>query len=164
LRVRDYYDAHPKEFAVDELIRWNDLFISEAKFKTRAEAKQYAQTLLAHVQTGKDFVELGKKYDHGDSKFRDGFGAGEKRGDIRPADLEESLFRMNAGESNIIEMENGFHVVKMVQHTKAGLIPFNEKTQTEIRRKVTALVYEREYQRIADGLWRAAQPQIYLEP
>ena len=53
-------------------------------------------------------------------------------------------------------MGTGFHVIRLVKRDYAGLVPFNEKTQGEIRRKVQMLVMERESKRLVTDLKRKA--------
>jgi parvulin-like peptidyl-prolyl isomerase len=91
-------------------------------------------------------------------------GAGEKRGEIRPPECEETLFALKPNESKLIETDNGFHIVKVVERVYPGLRPFNDKLQAEIRRKLTNQILDSEYQRITDALWRQAQPQILIDP
>jgi hypothetical protein len=59
-------------------------------------------------------------------------------------------------------METGFHVVRVAERTYAGRRPFDEKTQMEIRKKLQAIVQEREYKRVVEALWRRVQPQVLV--
>ena len=47
-------------------------------------------------------------------------------------------------------------MIRLVKRDYAGLVPFNEKTQGEIRRKVQMLVMERESKRLVTDLKRKA--------
>lgn len=164
--IHDYYDKHSDEFKVEESVKWNDMFISKSIFDNSkpGEARKYAMAILEHVKAGEDFAKLGEQYDKGDSKFRKSMGAGEKRGEIRPPECEETLFALKPNESKLIETDNGFHIVKVVERVYPGLRPFNDKLQAEIRRKLTNQILDSEYQRITDALWRQAQPQILIDP
>jgi parvulin-like peptidyl-prolyl isomerase len=157
--IRDYYDEHADEFKAEDSVKWLDLFLNASKFRSRAEARQYAETLLAHARAGADFMKLVKEYDHG---LAGGTGEGTKRGEIRPAEAEAVVFGLKQGEAALVEMETGFHIVKVAERTYAGRRPFDEKTQTEIRKILQGIVSEREYQRIVETLWRRHQPQILV--
>jgi len=48
-----------------------------------------------------------------------------------------ALFQMKDGQVGpLIELTNGFHVIKLVHRDHAGQQPFDEKTQTRIREKL----------------------------
>ena len=61
-----------------------------------------------------------------------------------------------------MELPTGFHVLRLVQREFAGLQPFDDKTQSEIRRKLTNLIADREYKRIVKELRRKATIQVFL--
>jgi len=54
--------------------------------------------IVARGKQGEDFAALGKQFDDGDSSFRNGAGIGKKHGEIQPAECEEHLFAMKAGD------------------------------------------------------------------
>ena len=62
----------------------------------------------------------------------------------------------------VVEMEPGFHVVRVAERSYAGRRPFDDKTQAEIRRKIQAKVSEREFRRVVDGL-KATVPVTILD-
>ncbi len=147
--VARYYDEHPDEFKVEDRVRWLDLFVSYRRFNTTVEARQYAEGLLKQAQGGADFVKLVKEHGHGDSPLRDGEGVGQRHGEIVPPELEPVVFGMEAGQlSGVIATETGFHVVKVVEREVAGVRPFDEKVQTYIRNKLTALAQKAEYDKL----------------
>ncbi len=152
-QVRDYYEDNPEEFQVEDSVKWQDLFIHADRFPTRVEARQFAEQLRQRAVRGENFTALVKQYDHGDSQFRNGFGIGEKRGEILPTEVESVVFSLKAGEVGpLVEMDVGYHIVRVVERTYAGRKPFDEKTQTEIRKRLAMKISEREYQRIIDQL------------
>jgi peptidyl-prolyl cis-trans isomerase SurA len=157
----DYYLANPKEFAIPENVKWLDLFVSFQRFTTEKEAKDYADALWKNANAGANFVELTKKYSHGDSTLRNGEGLGAKRGDIQPAELEGPIFEMQPGKvSPLLQTATGYHIVKVVELQEAGTRPFDGKTQTEIRAKLTKQLQEREYKKLIDDLWRRYRPRV----
>ncbi|MFO0851756.1 MAG: peptidyl-prolyl cis-trans isomerase [Gemmataceae bacterium] len=153
--VERYYADHKDEFKVDDRAKWLDLFVSYRYFATPAEARQHADKLLAQARAGADFVALVKQHGHGDSKLRDGAGIGEKRGEVKPPELEAAVFALQAGQvSDLIPTENGIHILKVVERDVAGVRPFDQKVQSFIRMKLTALAQKAEYEKLIDDLWR----------
>jgi parvulin-like peptidyl-prolyl isomerase len=163
--VARYYDEHPDEFKIEDRVKWLDLFVSYRRFNTTVEARQYAEGLLKQAQDGADFVKLVKEHGHGDSPLRDGEGAGQRRGEIVPRELEPVVFGMEAGQlSGVVATETGFHVVKVLEREVAGVRPFDEKSQTYIRAKLTALSQKAEYDRLIEDLWRKTTVKVIQVP
>lgn len=161
--VRDYYKAHPDEFMAEDRVKWQDLFVAFDRFKTPDEARQYAAGMASRAARGMDFAKLAADYGMGDSKFRNGAGIGEKPGEIFPADLEPTILALKAGQITVKETETGLHVLRVAERTYAGVRPYDEKVQAEVKRKLQNQIYEREVRRLLDTLWKRTQPQIWVE-
>ena len=128
-----YYRTHDEEFTRDDEVEWQDLFIAVGRHPSRQAAREVAATMLTRIDNGEDFSSLARAYDNGDSALRPGAqGIGCKRGEIRPVQLQAPLFRLTAGKASLIEMENGFHVVKVVKRRHAGKQPLDYKVQMQI--------------------------------
>ncbi|CAN5550644.1 hypothetical protein BH11PLA2_BH11PLA2_05310 [soil metagenome] len=157
----DYYQAHPKEFAVENRVKWLDLFVSFRNFKTADEAKAHATKAWKEAMAGGDFATLVKKYGQGDSNLRDGEGVGAKAGEIQPTELEPVLFDMDANQvSPLLQTGTGYHIVKVIERDKAGTHAFDEKVQAAIRNKLSVQVQDKERARIVEDLWRRHRPKV----
>jgi hypothetical protein len=161
--IRDYYEEHGDEFKTNDRVKWQDMFVRVDRFRSKEDAKKYADWLLNRVIQGDDFAKLAAEYDQGDSKLRGGFGFGEERGKIFPPELEAPVFSMKQGQATLIDFESGYHIIHIAERTVAGKRPFDEQVQLEIRRKLQSLVNDREYKKIVDTLWRRSQPQILVD-
>jgi peptidyl-prolyl cis-trans isomerase SurA len=160
-----YYDEHPEEFKVEDRVKWLDLFVSYRRFNTTVEARQYAEHLLKQVREGADFVQVVKQHGHGDSALRGGEGVGQKRGEVKPPELEPVLFGMEAGQvSDVIATETGFHVVKVLERDVAGVRPFDEKVQTHIRARIGDQANKAEYDKLIEDLWRKTNVEVMGVP
>jgi peptidyl-prolyl cis-trans isomerase SurA len=160
--IREYYDGHPEEFQTTDNLQWQDIFIATAAFRgDREQARQFAEGLRERVRKGEDFVALARQYDSGTSHYQNGKGLGERRGDIRPREVEPYLFDLKSGEVGpVVELQNGFHVIRVAKREYAGRMPFNEETQEKIRKKLQDAVFERESKRIAATLRSRATIEI----
>lgn len=151
----DYYNGHPDEFATEDRIEWQDLFVAYDTFQNRDQAKQFAEALMAKASAGEDFVELVKRYDQGDSKLRDGAGLGTEPGKIRPTQVEPTLLSLREGQvSPPIETPGGYHIVRVVKRVYAGQLPFDREVQDRVREKLMERAGEREFRRTIDELRR----------
>jgi len=161
--LREYYAAHPDEFRDEDRVKWQDLFASKERFRSVAEAKQYAEHFAARAARGEDLGKLAAENSMGDSKFRNGAGIGEKPGEIFPQELESTILALRPGQVTIKETETGFHVLRVTERTYRGPKPYDEKLQAEIRRKLQAQIFDREAKRMIETLWKRTQPQIWVE-
>jgi parvulin-like peptidyl-prolyl isomerase len=155
-QIREYYEGHPEEFQVADGVTWQDIFLDAGKYPNREAARKLALELIDKAQKGQDFRQLVTQYDQGNSSYLNGEGYGHRRGEIKPPEAEPPLFKMREGEMNLVELTNGFHVVRLVKREHAGLKPFDDKTQTAIRNKLQNQAWEREYQRVLRELKRKA--------
>lgn len=156
--IYEYYRTHPEEFQSQDSVQWQDVFIAAGRFPSRQAARQFAEGVRAQAKAGKDFAALAREHDMGTSSYQGGEGIGHKRGEIRPREAEPVLFGMKDGEvSELVELESGFHIVRLVKREYAGQMPFNnEATQESIREKLKNAVFEREKKSIVADLWRKA--------
>jgi parvulin-like peptidyl-prolyl isomerase len=74
------------------------------------------------------------------------------------------LFRLRDGEVGpLVELETGFHVVRLVKRQHAGVLPFDSKVQTQIRDKLKGEIFQLEMKRIVRELKRKAVIEIASE-
>jgi parvulin-like peptidyl-prolyl isomerase len=147
--IQEYYDTHRNEFMRLDSVQWQDVFIAVAPQRpTVADARRFAESLIARCRTDQDFAKL-VQYDDGDSKFRGGEGLGSRKGEIRPPEVENVLFQLKEGQIGpVIELSTGVHIVRVTKREFAGQIPLDEKTQKLIGNKIKNQVFEHEYKRI----------------
>jgi parvulin-like peptidyl-prolyl isomerase len=147
--VKEYYDTHRNEFMRLDSVQWQDVFIAVGPQRpTVAQARRFAESLIAKCQTREDFAKL-IQFDDGDSKFRNGEGLGTHKGEIKPPEVEEVLFRLKEGQIGpVIEMSSGVHIVRVNKREYAGMTPLDEKTQRLVENKIKNQVFDHEYKRI----------------
>lgn len=152
--IRAYYEKNQKEFMVPDKVVWQDLFINASAHPTRGTARQFAAVLVQRIRQGENFKKLADQYDNGFAKFQpNALGVGTKRGEIQPLEVESALFKLRAGEtSDPIEVTSGFHIVRVVEREYAGLRPFNEEVQREIRAHLRSRIADREQKRVIEEL------------
>jgi parvulin-like peptidyl-prolyl isomerase len=157
----EYYEKHPEEFKVVDSVDWQDMFIATALHASREEAQNFALVLANRIRQGEDFARLATQYDNGDSALRNSEGQGHKPGEIGPKEAEPILFRMQDGEVGpLVEMPAGFHIIRLVKRQRAGMKPFDEAVQKQIKEKLRGEVFERETKRIVNELKRKAVIEI----
>jgi parvulin-like peptidyl-prolyl isomerase len=162
--IKEYYDTHRNEFMRLDTVQWQDVFIAVGPQRpTVADARRFAEGMIAKCRTDEDFAKL-IQYDEGDSKFRNGEGLGNRKGEIRPPEVEDVLFRLKERQIGpLIELSTGVHIVRVTKRDFAGLTPLDEKTQKLIGNKIKNQVFEHEYKRIIRGLRNRATIEIERE-
>jgi hypothetical protein len=159
--IVEYYERHGSEFDTTDNLVWQDLFVDASRFRSRLEAKQQAENVRGRAMRGDDFVKLVKDFDQGDSSWRGGEGEGHRPGEIRPPEVETVLFKLKAGEVGpVVEVANGFHVVKVTKREYNGRKPLNDELQSEIRKKLMNEMASREQRRILVELRRKASIEV----
>jgi peptidyl-prolyl cis-trans isomerase SurA len=159
--IFDYYKQHLNEFMQVDRVKWQDIFIAVGpKHPTMADAKQFAAQLLQHWVAGEDIAKL-VEFDDGDSRFRKGDGAGEIKGDIKPRELEPYLFALKDGEFGPpLELTTGVHIYRVLKRDVAGVMPFDDKTQTLIGNKLKNEMAEQERRHLIRHLRERALIEI----
>lgn len=159
-QIVDYYQQHRAEFEVPDNVTWQDIFVDASKYGSREQARRRAEEVAARARSGEDIARL-LPYDDGDATYRHGEGHGHLRGEIRPGEAEHALFALPNGQVGpIIELANGFHIVRLVKREYAGSRPLNEATQNEIRKKLQNTLADQEYKRLLSELKRKATIEI----
>jgi hypothetical protein len=157
--IVDYYRQHPEEFQVADSVKWQDFLIDAtdaSRFPSRDAARQAAQWAVNRAKAGDDFAHLAQECNPRDFRFTNGDGYGQKRGEIRPSEAEPILFAMRESDVAMVEVPLGYHVLKLVKREHAGLMPLDEKLQTQIRNKLRTDVGVREQKRFLNQLKRKA--------
>jgi parvulin-like peptidyl-prolyl isomerase len=157
--IYDYYKAHPEEFQRGDSVQWQDIFIDAAKYANRQEAYRVAEDLASRARSGgaDEFVKLCEQYDNGLAKTKKGAGLGTRREDITPPEAAAVLFELPDGDVGpIVTVPAGFHVIRLVKRTHAGLAPFNEETQKAIKDKLRNEAFVLESKRFVEVLKKSA--------
>jgi len=143
--IHEYYTQHLNEFMQVDRVKWQNIFIAVGpKHPTMAAARQFAEQVLQRWVAGEDINKL-LEFDDGDSRFRKGDGAGEIKGDIKPRELEPYLLALKAGEFGPpVELSTGVHLYRVLKREYAGVMPFDDKSQTLISNKLKNEMAEQE--------------------
>jgi parvulin-like peptidyl-prolyl isomerase len=151
--IKEYYDQHQNEFQRLDSVKWQDVFIAVGpKHPTSADARRFAEELVERLRHGEDFNKL-LDYDDGDSHYRNGDGYGQRRGEIKPPEVEAYLFKMKDGDIGpVVELSTGVHVFRLVKREFAGQLGFTDTVQATIRGKLRGEIANREYKRIIKEL------------
>ncbi|HEY1189662.1 MAG TPA: peptidyl-prolyl cis-trans isomerase [Gemmata sp.] len=162
--VRDFYDRHPDDFRTQDRVRWQHLFVAAKNYPNPQAAYNQIAAIAQQANGGTDFAALALKYDEGVAKHQKGFGTGETRNEIQPADLETTVWALKPGQvSGVLQTPTGYHLVKVVERDYAGVQPFDMAVQNKIREKLTHAHTEAAYKKMVDELWRKGVVRVFEE-
>ena len=118
------YQADSKRFAAPERVHARHILVKG----TTPESRVKAEALLAQLKQGADFKELATKSsdDPGSAAKGGDLGFFEKGRMVKP--FEDAAFALDKpGDlSPIVESPFGFHIIQLVEKSKAGTRPFAE--------------------------------------
>jgi peptidyl-prolyl cis-trans isomerase C len=129
--VKAFYDKNPDKLTRPERIHIRHILIKVAKDATPEDKKQARakiDDLLAKLKAGGDFAKLAEESsDDPGSKPRGGDLSWVSRGQmVKP--FEDAAFALKQPNdlSPVVESQFGFHVIQLIEHQNAGMVPFDE--------------------------------------
>jgi peptidyl-prolyl cis-trans isomerase SurA len=159
--IRAYYDAHPEEFAVPAEATIREIVMT-ATAADRDDVRARAEAVRTRAAApGADFAAIAAEYSAAGTKASGGLIGPIKKGDLA-APLEEAAFSVPVGEvSPVIEVEHGFHILKIESRVEAGLKPF-DTVQADIEAKLRGEQIEAESRVYLKKAWSEAT--IWISP
>jgi parvulin-like peptidyl-prolyl isomerase len=149
-----YYQQHLADYDRPARARWEQLMVRFARFPGKAEAYRAIAEMGNQVLGGKDFAEVARAGSDGSTAPSGGLRDWTTRGSLVSPVLNEAIFALPPGElSTILEDEQGFHIVRVLEREEAHRIPFLE-AQVEIRRKIHQQRQEAQEQTYLARLWK----------
>ena len=137
--AQQFYEDHKSELERPEQVGLSEILIAPVKADPNskeappeptpdqiAAAEKHANDLLAQIKGGAKFEDIAKKFSDGPTSAQGGDLGDFKRG-MLSKDLEDKTFAMKAGDvTDVIRTRQGFVILKVTQHTSAGVPPFKE--------------------------------------
>ncbi|MEO8049784.1 MAG: peptidylprolyl isomerase [Acidobacteriota bacterium] len=132
---QQYYDSHKDEFKREERIFLRELLVATPPGTDVAQAEKKAKDLADRGKKGERFEELARTNSDSTSAQQDGDIGAYEKGKLRP-EIEKTVWDQPRGYvTDPINVGNGFLILKVEEHQKAGLAGF-EEVQPEITNKL----------------------------
>jgi parvulin-like peptidyl-prolyl isomerase len=123
---QQYYDAHQDEFKREERVFLRELLVSTPPGADTAQAMKKAKDLADRGKKGEKFDELARSNSDSASAQQDGDIGAYEKGKLRP-EIEKTVWDQPRGYvTDPINVGNGFLILKVEEHQKAGLASFEE--------------------------------------
>jgi peptidyl-prolyl cis-trans isomerase SurA len=168
--LQKFYDDHKSQMEQPEQIRLSELLVStDKKDKDKAApvdesaqltaAQGKADELLAQIRKGASFDDVAKKNSEGPTAAQGGDLGYFKRGALAK-ELEDKTFAMKPGDvSDVIRTKQGFVILKVVEHQKAGVPPLSQ-----IEPKVQDAIYMQKLQPALRAYLQKLREEAYVVP
>lgn len=159
-----YYDQHKQEFEQPEQVRLSEILVPTPDEPTDAQVAQAqakAEQVAAQLKSGAKFEDLAKQYSGGQTANKGGDLGQFKRGTLAKV-LEDQTFALKPGESTApIRTKQGFVVLKVTEHSAAGVPPLHE-----IEQQIQEAIYQQAIQPALRTYLTSLREKafIYIEP
>jgi parvulin-like peptidyl-prolyl isomerase len=131
--AQQYYDAHKDEFQRQERVFLREILVNADGDMAAAEKK--AKDLSTRAKKGEKFEDLATANSDSQTGPQGGDIGSYERGKLRP-DFEKLVWDQPKGfVTDPINLNNGFLILKVDEHQKAGLASFDE-VQNEVTQKL----------------------------
>lgn len=135
IEIKDYYDAHPKEFETPPEASWEELVVRKNRYYSRDEAYQEIVRIGSMVAVqNRPFEEVAKEFSQGATASSGGKCDAVKPGQLASKPLEEAIFSQPIGQlsAKIIEDEKSFYIIRVLERKELVKHPLSE-VQTKIQ-------------------------------
>jgi len=160
--MREFYDAHPDRFRVDEAFRARQIFLPlspKATEEERRNANATAEKILAELRKGADFAALARKYSKDPSAPEGGDLGFLKKGELIP-EFEETLATLKPGEtSGLIRTPAGIHILKLEELRPGKSVSF-ETAKPEVEDLLYKKKSEERFAQWIEDLRKSASIEI----
>jgi parvulin-like peptidyl-prolyl isomerase len=136
--IQDYYEKHKSDFVRDEKVFLSEILISiqgkDASGAAAAEKK--AKQVAADAAKGQRFSDLARDNSDAATAKQGGELGGYKKGDLAKQ-IEDAVWNLPKGAvTQPIRIPTGFEILKVDDHTKAGLAPLSD-----VRSEIENILY-----------------------
>jgi parvulin-like peptidyl-prolyl isomerase len=134
--VIGYYQEHLLDYEYPAQARWEELMVSFDRVPDKAAAYAAIAQMGNQLMQGTPWAELAKAASQGPTSDKGGAYDWTTQGSLACKALDEALFKLPIGSlSQIIESDQGFHIIRVVERKPAGRKSF-EDAQADIKKQL----------------------------
>lgn len=129
----DYYRAHLQEYDLPARARWEKLTVRFDRFASKQEAWAALGNMGNEVLRGAPLPAVAQRQSQGVDAAEGGYHDWTTRGSLASEVIDQAIFTLPVGRlSERLEDHEGFHIVRVIERTEAGRVPF-EQAQVDIK-------------------------------
>jgi len=131
-----YYRDHIANWETPPRVRWEQLTVKFVNFGSKPDAYRSLARWGTEVWNGAPFGDVAKAHSQDFASTDGGVHEWTGKGSLRSVQLDDALFALPEGKlSQIIEDDEGFHIVRVLGREDAKRTPFSD-VQVEIKTKL----------------------------
>jgi parvulin-like peptidyl-prolyl isomerase len=131
-----YYRGHEKDYFVPTRARWEQLETRFKKFPSKSDAYRAVAEMGNEVLHGAPLAEVARRSSQGFNAEKGGAYDWTQKGSLTSQEVDAAIFSLPVAQmSQIIESENAFHIVRVIERIDDSMVPFVE-AQVEIKGKI----------------------------
>jgi parvulin-like peptidyl-prolyl isomerase len=164
-QLLEYYQEHLADYDYPAQARWEELMVRKNRFSNTREAyaeiarlgNEVWQRGTAQGLRGPAFTEIAKAKSDGFTAKDGGIQDWTSKGALKATAIDQALFSLQLGQmSPILESDDGYHIVRVLERKEAGREPFTE-VQAKIRDKLKEQRFKSEVDKYLASLRRDAR-------
>lgn len=160
--VAQYYQDNKEKFTHAERARCSQIFLPASnELAERDKVKAQAEQLKDEINNGADFADLAIEHSKAPGAEDGGIIGWVQRGDL-VGKLDETAFSLAEGEvSDVIESDQGFHIIKVEKKEAAGEATLDEvrkDIEPELRRAAAA----EKFKKWMEDLRKRSKVQVFI--
>ncbi|MFH1060290.1 MAG: SurA N-terminal domain-containing protein [Pseudomonadota bacterium] len=137
--VAELYETERNRYVVPEAVHARHILVKTAENAPQAEqdaAKAKAEAVLAQVrETGADFAAVAKKESQDPGTAAQGGDLGFITRDTMVPEFEKTIFALKPGETALVRIPYGFHIVLAQERREGRVVPL-EEVRGELRTRL----------------------------
>lgn len=143
--MKDYYDQNLDSYKYAAKVRWEQLMIRFDRSPDREAARAMIAQIGNEVVAGAPLSAVAQRNSHDHKASEGGMQGWTTQGSLAAESLEKALFELPLNElSDVIETPLGYHIVRVLERTPAGAMPFRD-AQVEIKEKLLKAKQEKRF-------------------
>jgi peptidyl-prolyl cis-trans isomerase SurA len=158
--VREYYDRNLGQFSLPEEIRVRLLAVivpEKASSEQIAEARQKAETLMARIGKGEDFIRLIRENSDSPTAAQDGDLGFMQRAHAIP-EIEEAAKDLKPGQyAGPVKAADGFYIIR-VEEIRTPVRPFEQ-----VKDEVQKMLYEQKMENAYRAFLQSLRSEAHIE-
>lgn len=159
----DRYNEQKPDYSFPAQVRWEELMVSYSKAGSKENAWTQIAEMGNEVIYGAKLSEVAKEKSHGFGASKGGQHSWTTAGSIKHDEIDNLLFELPINVlSDVIETDQGYHIIRVLERKQAGHIPFSE-AQAKIKKTMEAEYKKKRLAEYLDKLKRELPVEIYDE-
>lgn len=131
-----YYSEHHSEYEHKSQARWEQLTVYFNNFPSREAADQAIREMGREAYFGGSMQSVARQKSQEPLASSGGVHDWTNQGSLASDPLDQQIFALPLNQlSEVIEDDNGFHIIRVLERKAAGFIPLSE-LQDDIKKKI----------------------------